>query len=434
MTLSHRYTFPLIGSGGIALVLGGLQGPWIKLPLSSSLFATDFSSPVFNLIPSSLQDLLLLMMLIIAIGWLFKLRVFSALASVVALGLFVYFFIFIWGVDHHWFAVYITESEQRTFLQNTLNRYYWPNLNPEPATILLSKFEYLHEQLALFWHMAGWGWVLTFSGMALLYFNALFDRVTVWPVILATAVLIIFIITAMYPFFKAELSQRHGDAMLSSGYPEKAITAYDKALRLYPALGYSRPFAMKSSHAYYLLDGDYSALAYLYLAGANAQSITKKSGKKSDSNGFNRARLLFLDGSNKEYSSTPLQRVIMNQSVDENIRILISQGHNAYEKRDLSASLVAFQQALKSDPSQIHAQFFTAHIFKELGLFDNAISTLNSILLTITNKPLRADLICTIGETYQDSGYLLQAREAYRQCFDNDSLFNYRAVRNLGGT
>lgn len=420
---------------GVGLVLAGLQGPWIKFPLSPPLFIDDFVLPIAGFQLNSLKSFIGILLLIIVGAWLFGYRLVSALASLAVLALFTCFVVYAWG-NHHWLVVYITESEQRDFLQTILSRYYWPNLNPEPATILLPQFEYLSDRVILFWHMTGWGWVWVLSGIVLLLMNSFYSRVSVLTTLLSMVILLFFMIT-MSSALMAERNQRHGDEMLSSGYPEKAIFAYERALLSSPELHHSRPFAMKSSHAYYLLEGEESPFAYLYILGGREASFARKYAKNMDGEALKLAQLslpALLETPSEGDALNPLQHAIISQSIIEINRNLITQGFNDYENGALSSSLLAFQQALKNDPNQIHAQFFVAHIFKELGLFDNAIETLQRTLPSIANSPLRADLLCTIGEAYEDAGQPLLARKAYGECLDSDSLFNYRAVRNLAGS
>ena len=56
-------------------------------------------------------------------------------------------------------------------------------------------------------------------------------------------------------------------------------------------------------------------------------------------------------------------------------------------------------------------------------------------LLGLVDHPsLRADLLCSIGDGHTRAQHPMQARQAYTECLETDSLYNYRAVFDLGGT
>jgi hypothetical protein len=82
----------------------------------------------------------------------------------------------------------------------------------------------------------------------------------------------------------------------------------------------------------------------------------------------------------------------------------------------------------------LHIAFFLAHVQRELGLLNNAVAGLEAMLRGVEQDSLRADLLCTLGDAFSQGRQPLAARSAYVQCLETDSLFNFRAVLNLGGT
>jgi Flp pilus assembly protein TadD len=134
------------------------------------------------------------------------------------------------------------------------------------------------------------------------------------------------------------------------------------------------------------------------------------------------------------YRGSPLEMAILQQSIEEYRKIRIQQGLNAYAEGHASLSLGLLQEVLSADQSQLHTGFFLAHMQRELGLFPEAISTLDETLRLVDHDSIRADLFCTLGDAYSQGGDSLQARAAYMKCIQADSLFNFRAVLDLGGT
>ena len=136
---------PLMGLLGAVLLMAGAQGPWLEFPLSSPLYATDFASPWSVPGIVSLKSLLLLIGVVAALGWLLGLRLLSLLAGMAAVAVLAAFFC-TWSIQEQWLIRFLSESEQRSALDQFLSHFYWPNNNPEPMTKLVDEFRYLPEE------------------------------------------------------------------------------------------------------------------------------------------------------------------------------------------------------------------------------------------------------------------------------------------------
>jgi tetratricopeptide (TPR) repeat protein len=431
---AHHFSLSILGLIGAGLLAAGALGPWLDFPLSSSLYPKDLLIPAPGPGMVSLQSMLLGIGLLAGIGWLSGSRLLMLIAGLTVAMLLIYF-LHGWMLDDQWLPRYLSESEQREAVQAFLSEYYWPNFNPEPTVTLETDFEYLTDQLRVFWYSSGWGFGFCLIGMILL----LLDCLMVTPaaglkslgilLLVGSAVMLLF-----FPLFNAELKQRHGDELLASGRLREAISAFETSLRMNPALQDSKRFLLKTSRAYYQLEGDDSLLGGYYLASSRTRWVIDKSLSQGAKLALERSVkiLTFVLGS--DYQGNLLETAILRRSAEEYRKIRIQQGLDAYAEGEPSRSMNFFREALNADRKQLHAGFLLAHVQRELGLIPDAVSTLGEMLQLVEQDSIRADLLCTLGDAYSREQQPLPAREAYARCFQADSLYNFRAVFNLGGT
>jgi tetratricopeptide (TPR) repeat protein len=431
---SGFFAFSLLGLIGFVLVLVGAQGPWLEFPLSSAVYAGNIPSPWPFHALDSLKALLILLGLFAGLGWLVGLRLVTLCVVVLGVAVITGFF-YTWFVEPSWLASYLSESEQRIALQEFLSHYYWPNKNPEPTTTLQSDFEYLSDYLKVFWYTTGWGWTAFSTGLLLLLLDNYFSTVRMSAISLVTSVILgLFVVSMFYPLFQAEHYHRRGDELLGTGQPSEAISAYETALRLNPVLRFSGPFLNKASRAFYQSEGETSQFAVLYRASNRDQWITGKPLSDSARERLQTSSRLLREVMKVAHQGSLLQSAIMDRSGNEYTRILNMQGLDAHVTEHPAVSLALFQRSLSYDRTQLHTGFFLAHVQNALGLMDDAIATLEEMLDLVAHKAVRADLLCTIGDADSLGQRPFAAREAYLKCLDSDSLYNYRAVFNLGGT
>ena len=230
------------------------------------------------------------------------------------------------------------------------------------------------------------------------------------------------------------MEHRQGDAFLASGKPADAIAAYEKALQMNPLLNHSHGFLTKASRGFYELEGTDSPLAVLYLNSIRINWLTGdplSSGVSERLAESNRilSNVLFVD-----FQGSSLQSAILHYSIIEYIRSLVTQGLDAYTAGKIPVGIDLLRKALSMDRNQLHTGFYLAHLQIQMGLVDEAVVTLKDMLELVDHTSIRADLLCTLGDAYTSADRSIQAREAYMQCLEEDSLLNYRAVYNLGGT
>ncbi len=424
----------ILGLLGVGLLLAGALGPWLDFPLSASLYTKDFVLPWPELGLASLQSLMLTIALVAGVGWLLGLRTLSLFAGVTAAVVLGYFF-HSWVVDEQWLPRYLTESEQREALQAFVTHYYWPNLNPEPTATLESDFEYLLDQLRVFWYASGWGWGFCMLGIILLLLDNLFAT----PVVSFSSMAVflfggIAIAALLYPQFNAELEHRRADDLLGSGRPRAAISAYQSAMRMNPVLRHSQRFLIKAARAYYQMEGENSLLGGFYLASSRTRWVVGEPLSIAAKVSLKKAAKNLVRVLHASYHGAPLEMTILRQAAREYAKIQVEQGLDAYVEGEPSVSLSLFVEALASDRRQLHTGFYLAHVQRELGLVTDSVATLEEMLELVKHDSLRADLLCSIGDALSRGRRPLQARAAYTQCLAADSLFNFRAVLNLGGT
>ena len=287
----------------------------------------------------------------------------------------------------------------------------------------------------MFWYATGWGWVLCMTGAVLLLLDNLFatpaSGVSSFTVLVMTGILLV---TILFPLGNGEFKQRQGDDLLASGQPREAIAAYATALRLNPDLRHSGRFLIKVSRAFFQLEGEGSPLASLYLGNYPDRWVAGEPLSKPAKQRLERSNRILMTALNVDNPELALQTAVLRQTGREYIKGLVLEGLDAYANGELSVSSDLFQKALTMDPQQLHTGFYLAHVQRELGLFDDAIATLEVLVGRVKHKSVRADLLCTIGDVQTSAQRPLLARQAYTQCLENDSLFNYRAVVDLGGT
>jgi tetratricopeptide (TPR) repeat protein len=431
---THNLNFSAVGLIGLGLIFAGTLGPWLEFPLSSSLYPKDFLLPWPTLETLSLRSILLGIGLLGGIGWLMGVRVLMLIAGL-TLALVIIYFIHSWMFNDQWLTRFLSESEQREAIQAFLSHYYWPNLNPEPTVSLKTDFLYLTDQLQVFWYSSGWGLGFCLIGMILL----LLDYLVVTPapglatlsmsLILGGALLILF-----FPFLNGEFKQQYGDELLGSGQFREAISNYETSLRMNPALQNSKRFLLKASKAYYQLEGENSLMGGYYQASYRDRWVVGKALSQGARQDLERSAKIISSVLHTNYRGTPLETAILHRSVEEYRRIRIEQGLDAYANGQISMSVSLFQEVLHGNWNQLQAGFFLAHVQRELGLVEDAVYTLGEMLQLTEHDSIRADLLCTLGDTYSQGKQPLAAREAYARCIQADSLYNFRAVLNLGGT
>lgn len=424
----------VIGLLAMGLLLAGAQGPWLDFPLTASIYPKDLAFSLPHLGQASCWSLLLGFTLLAGVGWLFGLRLLM-LSGGFGVVVLLSYFLSSWTENEQWLSRFLTESEQRDALQAFISHYYWPNLNPEPTTTLKSDFEYLSDQLLVFWYAAGWGWGLCVIGVILLLLENLIS--TVVAGLASVAIMLLGVLSLgviLYPGFSAELNHRRGDELLGSGRPRAALAAFETTLRLNPALKYSDSFLKKSSRAYYQLEGENSLLGGLYLTSFRTRWVTGEVLNLPAEQHLDKSTQILADVIHAAYQGSALEMAILSQAFRVYSKFLVEQGLDAYAEGNLPHSLELFEAALRHDRKQVHAGFFLAHVQRELDLTGDSVATLQQIIDQVQHESLRADMLCTIGDAYARGDKPLQAREAYLKCLDTDSLFNFRAVLDLGGT
>jgi len=430
----HRFTLSIVGLLGVGLLMGGALGPWLDFPLSASLFPKELPLPWPEAGETSLRTLMLGLGLLAGIGWLLRVRLLTLGAGLVAAVVLIHF-VHTWMLHDQWMLRYLSESEQREALKAFLSNYYWPNLNPEPTVRLETDFEYLTDQLRVFWYSSGWGFSFCVVGLILL----LLDQLMATPAVGLTSLVILVNIAAVvmlwfFPLFNAELKQRSGDELLGSGQLRDAISTYATSLRMNPALEYSKRFLHKASRAYYQMEGENSLLGGLYLASTRSrwqvgQPLIDTARETLDHS----AKILSLV-LHSSYQGSLLERAILRQSAQEYRKVRVEQGLDALASGQPSLSLSLFQEAFEQDRRQVHIGFFLAHVQRELGLVSETVATLETTLQQVEHTSIRADLWCSLGDALSRGRQPLEARHAYVQCLEADSLFNFRAILSLGGT
>ena len=431
---SQELKLSVLGLIGTGLLLAGALGPWLDFPLSASLYPKDLLVHWPELGMISVKTMLLLIGLLAGVAWLSGIRLLMLIASLAAAMVLLYF-VYSWLSNDQWLPRYLSESEQREAVQAFLSQYYWPNLNPEPTVTLETDYEYLPDQLRVFWYSSGWGFGFCMLGLILL----LLDYLMVTPakglasmtivLLLGTTVLVLF-----FPLLNAEFKQRQGDELLGSGRIRDAISTYETTLRMNPLLQDSKRFLLKASRAYYQLEGENSLLGGYYLASSRTRWVIGSPLSEATRQDLEQSAKILTNVLQSDYRGTLLETAILHQSIEEYHKILIEQGLDAYAEAQPSRSLSLFQEALHGDKKQLHAGFFLAHVQRELGLVPDAVTTLGEMLKLVDHDTIRADLLCTLGDTYSRGQQPLMARKAYTECLKADSLYNFRAVFDLGGT
>lgn len=411
---------------GLSLVLIGSFGPWLTFPLSAPVYVFDVGTPL------TVGAICIIAVAFTGIGWIFQFQFLLTIGLVMMALVPSRYFLDTWLTNAHRMTMYVNESDQRWQLQEFLSSNYWPNGNPEPGMVLIREVGNLIDRFALAWHMTSWGWTLSAVGIILLLISGQFSSLLRIPCQLAVIVTLVLSGLTAYPAISAENNRQQGDFLVTLGRAGDAIDTYRDAMNKDPFLQFSRPFVIQLSRIYYAAEGRYSTMAAFYLANRQISSQSQQ-GRILNGDRINAARRYLLPALLRPIVSDSLETAVIRQSEAEDIRLLILKGISDIEQGDLASAVEVFQQTLERDSSQLHVQFLLAHALRLLGQYDDSIGNLEAMLLSVANDNLRADIICTIGDAHREAGNSLQARTAYTECLDSDSLFNYRAVKQLGG-
>lgn len=420
----------------VILAISGTLGAWLQFPLTGSLKAPMLGG---RLIETPLLDsqgaLLTIVIALVIAGWLVGLRWLLVACGLALLALAGWFYLDLVAGDQGWLVRFVSESGQRVALENFTEDLYWPNLNPEPTAALVSEFEHLPERIRAAWGAVGKGWLHTVAaGAAILAAVAIGSRLYTLLALAGVLSVALGLVAAGYPLIQAELEHRKGDAYLAAGRPRAALLAYESAIRADPVLAESRPFLVKASYAYLILLGKSSDLAVVYLADTRNTGTPELELTPAMQQRLTDAHLLLKRVGDTLSPAGPLEGAIRRQASTLDSRLWVTQGSMALNAGLPSEALQAFRRALAKNPRALDALFFLGHTELLLGMRQQAITTLARTLALVRNAPIRADVACTLGDALRGETRLTAARSEYARCLALDDIYNFRAVRSLGGT
>jgi tetratricopeptide (TPR) repeat protein len=108
-------------------------------------------------------------------------------------------------------------------------------------------------------------------------------------------------------------------------------------------------------------------------------------------------------------------------------------GFMLYNHHAIGAGIPAWQAALAMDPSQRLAAYCLARAYFAVGRYQESLTITQSLIGTIRDPVMHAQLLCDVGDANMRLGQLGPAHVAYRQSFLLDYVYNWRALSGTVG-
>lgn len=281
-------------------------------------------------------------------------------------------------------------------------------------------FGSMTEQLSAGFAMLGSGWYLALATLLIaLRFNwpgspaslAVFGRFSAWTVAAgALAALLLTPWSALY-------SRAEGDQALIQGDALGALNGYRWALEGNPALGVSEPFLSHVALALNQVDPSLNTPAVV------SEFVVHRGPGSGRFAGRN-------DDWGEEWTwfAGPLE-ALERELVARRWR---DKALAAAKKDRWLAAQAAFREALNYRPVLENRVGLALSSFIA-GDLDQGLPLALDDIYTIAHKPLRARMLCAVGDGYTRAGRLLAAREYYMACRNEEKQGNLVATRALSG-
>jgi hypothetical protein len=114
------------------------------------------------------------------------------------------------------------------------------------------------------------------------------------------------------------------------------------------------------------------------------------------------------------------EQIILN-----NIKKELKKNHFGYALQHLNSL---------PDEKSLVKNYYMAFLNNKMHNTNRSSVNYKIMLASIEFKPIKADILCGLGDTYVMGGNFLSARKAYIACRELDNTYNYRVIKALSGT
>ncbi len=416
--LRFAESYPALLIAGALLMLG-MSGVWVNMPLSGShrLSALSSASRDIMLISACMMGLFLMATAI-------KQPMLRLLVALCLSG-----FVFTLAQQFSFFdgegmLQYITESQQFREMQHVLALHDVPNAGRSVETPLVFDAYAFSERLAASAGMLAWG-----PKLALL--TAMVLTVYAWaktPRWLHSSLLVVVFAAALVllngtgSVLLAYLKLNQGIRDLNNNQVESAIVQLAEITELDPVIEYSTGFPLLKSYMAYQVEGPESPLASAYVMSQRLAA--------NDFSGVLALHDVLLRTKNHALlRSNAMDRVevAMTQTALNRMALLALWDKDWYRAEDY------YQQGLQVGRNAA-SELALLYIYKETRQHDACNLLADNLIPVISNRSVEADIWTTKGDCLAASGRILEARDAYEHSIQLDSDKNYRAVKGLSGS
>jgi tetratricopeptide (TPR) repeat protein len=411
-----------LGCIGVVLFLH-----WVALTLSNQISGLHF--PIFGYVPNHAANPLLswgvaAALLFALAAWTYSHRQWRTLSLVGAALLLMCLFSLLQVAfgNAALLKKLVDEEAQWVTIQRFQGRFQPTSFRVEESNstgpILTSTIESAWDRLVVARYFMGMGYYLTVTVGLLCFFYAKArlsarerSRLTKGTLLMAACLAIVFCTRAV----AADILVTWGQDAEAHGDPDLAIHRYRRAMRLDPW------FAVRM--------GLYQRIGAIDANFGRSNTLEY---------GIFDSERLFAQGDFPE-AIAQLEKVIPNAgNLTEVLRQRESEmwaeyGFMLYNHHAIGAGIPAWQAALAMDPSQRLAAYCLARAYFAVGRYQESLTLTQSLIGTIRDPVMRAQLLCDVGDANMRLGQLGPAHVAYRQSFLLDYVYNWRALSDTVG-
>ena len=138
----------------------------------------------------------------------------------------------------------------------------------------------------------------------------------------------------------------------------------------------------------------------------------------------------------KHTTALTLFVLVLNVCMAQSAKFDLSNGNNAYDKKEYDTALKKYSDALDLDPNYAPAEFNTANTYYRQEKMDEAIREFRRIAKTSENEETQAKAYHNLGNAYLKNSKLKEAIEAYKNSLrinpdDHETRYNLAFAQRM---
>jgi hypothetical protein len=230
------------------------------------------------------------------------------------------------------------------------------------------------------------------------------------------------------------LSASGNIAKIAQQSPDQAVALCGQTLSLNPALAYSETMMPACLMATLKVHGDRHPLA------SYSGLVWKRSGGQGDSEEFPAEpaflfiyqRLLANSAQLQASLASTLDKALFGWLKRTGEAMVILNAQKAIADNKLSYAAHQLNSYIADD--NLLKNYYLAYINTQIENPKGAGVNYKSLFANIQFAPIKADMLCGLGDTYSLGGDYVGARKLYIACKELDNASNYRVYKALSGT